>query len=82
MMPTPTARMAAPIARDSSSAMRPGDDDERRLARQRQAEAFQADDAGDHEQAVFMNEMGNGWHGIRLMRRPHTYTYSPINRNP
>src|SRR5580704_13665897 len=37
-------------------------DDQGGLARHRKTDAFQADCAGDHEQAVGMNEMGYGWH--------------------
>src|ERR1700733_12109885 len=43
----------------------PGDDrrdDERGLARERKADAFEADDAGDDKKAVGMDEVGNGWH--------------------
>ena len=37
-------------------------DDQRRLARQRKSNAFQTDKAGDDEQAVSMDEMGDGMH--------------------
>ena len=37
--------------------------DEDRLSGERQADAFQADETGDEEQAVDVNEVRNGWHG-------------------
>jgi len=37
--------------------------DEDRLSRGRQADAFQADETGDDEQAVDVNEVRDGWHG-------------------
>src|SRR5580704_13180129 len=50
-------------------------DDQRRLARHRKAYAFEANGAGDHEQAVGVNKMGYGWHeDCVFTRAPLTYT--------
>jgi len=40
-------------------------DDEHRLPRERKADAFQADETGDDEEAVDVNEVRDGWHGDR-----------------
>jgi hypothetical protein len=37
--------------------------DEDRLSGERQADAFQADETGDDEEAVDVNEVRDGWHG-------------------
>ena len=37
-------------------------EDEYRLSGERNADAFQADDNGDDEQAVDVNEVCDGWH--------------------
>ena len=37
--------------------------DEDRLSGERQADAFQADETGDDEQTVDVNEVRDGWHG-------------------
>src|SRR5580704_13621958 len=58
-------------------------DDQGGLARHRKTDAFQADGAGDHEQAVGVNKMGYGWHeGCVFTRATLTYTHSPGKRTP
>ena len=56
-------------------------DDQRRLAGQRKPDAFQTDEARDDEQAVRVDEMGDGVHKSRI-RIPSLYTGFYGKRTP